>query len=117
MVMGSCVLSGPLNKRKVNAFFLLSLSVVLSEKLRSSVLFVDSMEVTGAKAHSRYCVVSSVCINVEDLSLADRFSLIDESKDIVPARQLFSLPPQRDFCLTSPGIKGGKKLSTCSLSL
>ncbi|KAK1885358.1 Manganese peroxidase 1, partial [Dissostichus eleginoides] len=69
-----------------------------SEKLRSSVLFVDSMEVTGAKAHSRYRVVSSVCISVEDLSLADRFSLIDESKDIVPAPtlplryQVLSLP-------------------------
>lgn len=28
-------------------FSLLSLSVVLSEKLRSPVLFVDSMEITG----------------------------------------------------------------------
>lgn len=79
MVMGSCVLSAPLNERKQNAFTLPSLSVVLNEKLffsvlLSPVLFVDSTEVTGAKAQSSSHLKSPVCINVEDLSLADRFS-------------------------------------------
>ena len=43
-----------------------------------------------------------MCINVVDLLLADRFSLIDESKDLVPARQLFSpsLAPQRASLLS-----------------
>lgn len=100
-----CVLSAPLNERKVNAFTLLSLSVALCEKLlhlSSSVLFVDSMEVAGAKAQSSFHLVSPVCINVEDLSLADRFSLIGGSKDVVSARQLFSplLAPQRQSLLS-----------------
>lgn len=42
--------------------------------LLSPVLFVDSTEVTGAKAQSSSHLKSPVCINVEDLSLADRFS-------------------------------------------
>lgn len=96
----ACVLSAHLNEIKVNAFTLSSLSVVLSEKLsrlRTWALCVDFTEVAGAKAQSSFHLVSPVCINVEDLLLADRFSLIDESKDFVPARQLFSpsLAPQR----------------------
>lgn len=102
-------LSAPLNEMKWNAFALLSLSVVLSEKLfnlRSSVSFVDSTEVAGAKAQSSFHLVSPACINVEDLSLADFFffffALIDESKDVVPARQLSSplLAPQRASLLS-----------------
>lgn len=101
-------LSAPLNEMKWNAFALLSLSVVLSEKLfnlRSSVPFVDSTEVAGAKAQSSFHLVSPACINVEDLSLADFFfffALIDESKDVVPARQLSSplLAPQRASLLS-----------------
>lgn len=66
------VLSAPLSEGKVNAFTLLSLSVALCEKLLYS-LFVDSTEVAGAEAQSRFHHVSPVCINVQDLSLADRF--------------------------------------------
>ena len=96
----ACVLSAHLNEIKVNAFTLLSSSAVLSGKLpylRSCALCVDFTKVAGAKAKSSFHLVSPVCINVEDLLLADRFSLIVESKDFVPARQLCSpsLAPQR----------------------
>lgn len=62
--MGSCVLSVPLDGMKVNAFTLLSLSVVLNEKLfylRSSVLFVAFTEVAGAKSKTK--VVSTSCVH------------------------------------------------------
>lgn len=116
--MDACILSAPSNERKVNAFTSLSLSVVLSEKLfsflylRSCVLFVDSAEVASVKAQSSYSLILPACINVDDLSLADRFSLIDER-----ARTLFQLVSrshlrwclkERAFCLTSPPIKGRK---------
>lgn len=63
----------------------------------------------GAKARSSFPLVSPVCINAGDLSFADWFSLIDESKDVVPARQLFSssLAPQRASLL--PDIRRRSK--------
>lgn len=87
MVTGSCVFPAPLNETKVNASTLLPLCCsqwkaffFFLPHLRSSVLFVGFSEVAGAKAQSSFRLVSPVCINVEDLSLADRFSLMDESR-------------------------------------
>lgn len=105
-VMGSCVLSAPLDGMKVNAFTLLSLSVALNEKLfylRSSVCCLHRGSRCQKQNQSSFHLVSLVCMNVEDLSLADRFSLIDESKNVVPARQLLSpsLAPQRASLLSA----------------
>ncbi len=83
-------------------YLLFSVKSFFFSVLLSPALFVESTEVTGAKAQSSSHLVSPVCINVEDSSLADRFLLIDESKDVVPASQLFSpsLAPQRASLLS-----------------
>lgn len=120
--MGWCVLSAHLNERTwmllLNCPYRLYYNIFY---LTSSLLFVDSKQVASATAQSIFHRVSPMFINVKDLSLADRFSLIDESKDVVPARQLFSPSPvpQRASLLSDIAAdqRGKKTLSICSLSL